>query len=278
MARTLISRTLISRTLFGFLLSLGVAFSTSTLSDTVHRNGVSASSAQQASVAMLRPTARADQNAAIDALVNQFDDVVFGQEHGKIDQIIRRWQVAPTVAVFAAPSYKGKLPFAIIRGHLDSISQLTGLAINQTADLKTATLRLGYYPREDFAKLPASPDADPEHYARFIQNSACLGLAAGATDQPGDLDRGAILIGADIDEAVQNHCLLEELVQIMGLPNDACHYRPSLFCEADYVYALTHEDRILLKTLYDSRLSNGMQRAEALPIARSIIADLILDH
>ena len=65
------------------------------------------------------------------------------------------------------------------------------------------------------------------------------------------------------------------VVVIVGLPNDACHYRPSLFCEADRVFALTPADRILLRTLYDPRLSAGMAREEALPIVRIIVGELM---
>src|SRR5690606_4354580 len=100
------------------------------------------------------------------------------------------------------------------------------------------------FPRRDFASIPATPDADRAQYERFVTRSACLGMAGGASDHPGDIKTGAIMIGSDIKADLQQHCLLEELVQVMGLPNDACHYRPSLFCEADRVYALSREDQI----------------------------------
>ena len=59
------------------------------------------------------------------------------------------------------------------------------------------------------------------------------------------------------------------------MPNDACHYRPSLFCEYDRVAAMTPADQILLRTLYDRRLTPGMARDDARPIFRQIIAELV---
>ena len=87
-------------------------------------------------------------------------------------------------------------------------------------------------------------------------------------------DERVIMIGTDIDEGLRRHCLLEEMVQMMGLPNDACFYRPSLFCEDDYVSGMTQADIMLFKTLYDPRLQPGMAREDALPIARQILAEL----
>lgn len=211
----------------------------------------------------------------VDALLAQFDNVVFGAEHGERAKIIRRWHEAPQVAIFADPSFKGKPAFDAIRSHLDVIRGVTGLDIHRVTDPAAATLRLGYFPRDAFRQIPKSDGADEAQYERFVTGSACLGLAA--EDKPGNLRQGAIMIGTDIDAALQTHCLLEELVQIMGLPNDACQYRPSLFCEDDMVEAMTPADRVLLKTLYDPRLVAGMTRDAALPIAREIIRELALE-
>src|SRR5690606_11798226 len=133
-------------------------------------------------------------------------------------------------------------------------------------------LRLGFYPRADFAKMPGSRD-DPE-FRRWVTTSACIALAVSDSEQAGRIKAGAIAIGTDISESQRQHCILEEMVQVLGLPNDACHYRPSLFCEADRVFALTPADAILLKTLYDERLAVGMTREEARPLVRQIIAEL----
>ncbi len=46
-----------------------------------------------------------------------------------------------------------------------------------------------------------------------------------------------------------------------------------MICEADTVFELTEADKILLRTLYDPRLKPGMTKAEAMPIARQIIAE-----
>lgn len=208
-----------------------------------------------------------------DALVRQFDDVVFGQEHGPIRQIIRRWESMPSVAFFAAPGVTRHPSVEKIRQHLTEIGTLTGLKFHAATRPAEAMLRVGFFPRKDFARLPKAENADPKRYERFVEGSACLGIASADKEDPGEIAVGAVMIGSDIDESLQRHCILEELVQIVGLASDACDYRPSLFCEDDHVMEMTPADRILVKTLYDPRLTPGMSRAEAMPIVAKIIAE-----
>ncbi|MEQ8246093.1 MAG: DUF2927 domain-containing protein [Alphaproteobacteria bacterium] len=70
------------------------------------------------------------------------------------------------------------------------------------------------------------------------------------------------------------HCTYEELAQLIGPANDACHYRPSIFCDSDFPEAYTDADKIILRTTFDPRLRKGMTREEGMPIARQIIREL----
>ena len=216
------------------------------------------------------PSVAAPPTAA--ALVRQFDDVVFGREHGSTAQIIRKWKTMPGVAFFASPQ-SGPPPLEAVSRHLKAISDVTGLDFPRAKAPGAAALRVGFFPRQDFANLPRAEGSDQAEYDRFVGTSACLGIAATSPSAPGDLAVGAVMIGTDIDANLQRHCILEELVQITGLANDSCDYRPSLFCEDDHVMEMTPADRVLLRTLYDVRLTPGMTRLEAMPIAAAIIAE-----
>ena len=92
----------------------------------------------------------------------------------------------------------------------------------------------------------------------------------------GPIVESLAVVGTNIPAHIRDHCLLEELTQTLGLLGDACHYRPSLFCDGAGTYDtdLTEADEILLRTLYDPRLKSGMTAAEAMPIARRVIAEL----
>jgi len=72
----------------------------------------------------------------------------------------------------------------------------------------------------------------------------------------------------------ERHCLLEELAQAIGPSNDACKYRPSIFCDETPILDYAPADRIILRATFDRRLRSGMTEAEAMPIVRVIIREL----
>lgn len=107
-------------------------------------------------------------------------------------------------------------------------------------------------------------------------NSVCIGRAIYG-EQKNVLVKAVVVFDIDARDELMRHCIAEEMVQVMGIPNDACKYRPSLFCEDDLVDEMQPADRVLLRTLYDPRLKPGMTREEAMPIAREIIRELWRD-
>lgn len=207
----------------------------------------------------------------LERITHQFEDVAFGHEYGPTRNVIRKWTENPRLAFFAQREHVAPY-LALIRRHIETIRDLTGLAL-VAAKPREATLRFGFSRREEFAKLPHR-DAGMD-FERFVSTSACIAIAIGDPHRDGRIMAGAIAIGIDIPESQRRHCILEELVQVLGLPNDACHYRPSLFCEHDRVFELTRSDAILLRTLYDDRLQVGMPQSEAMAIARTVIAELL---
>lgn len=72
-----------------------------------------------------------------------------------------------------------------------------------------------------------------------------------------------------------DHCIAEEMLQALGPDNDACEFRPSIFCEADgHLVTYTPADRMIIRAYHDWRLRDLMPREEAMPIARQILREL----
>jgi hypothetical protein len=68
-------------------------------------------------------------------------------------------------------------------------------------------------------------------------------------------------------------CLMEEIFQSMGFFGESSD-EPSSLLDDDVGYQeLGSLDRLLLRTLYDPRLSAGMERTQALTVARRIMAE-----
>ncbi|NKX44662.1 DUF2927 domain-containing protein [Roseibacterium sp. KMU-115] len=74
---------------------------------------------------------------------------------------------------------------------------------------------------------------------------------------------------------LRRSCVHEEVAQGLGLPNDSPAARPSIFNDDEEFALLTPHDELLLRILYDRRLSPGLQPAQARPLVRTIAEELL---
>lgn len=84
------------------------------------------------------------------------------------------------------------------------------------------------------------------------------------------------VIRGEHPDLLRKSCIHEELAQGLGLPNDSPAARPSIFNDDEEFGLLTTHDEMLLRMLYDPRLRNGMDAAEAAPIVRQIATELTM--
>ncbi|MEO0360893.1 MAG: DUF2927 domain-containing protein [Pseudomonadota bacterium] len=95
------------------------------------------------------------------------------------------------------------------------------------------------------------------------------------TDEGDERTTGAlVLIKAELEGLYRTSCIHEEVVQALGLANDADHVRPSLFNDDEEFALMTRHDEDLLRILYDPRLRPGMTEAEVRPLLPAIVEDL----
>lgn len=73
-----------------------------------------------------------------------------------------------------------------------------------------------------------------------------------------------IVANSQLTEMEITHCLLEELAQSLGLPNDDERVAPSLFNDSLKLTSLSIVDKVLLRLVYDPRMKPGTPRAQAL--------------
>ena len=69
-------------------------------------------------------------------------------------------------------------------------------------------------------------------------------------------------------------CVVEELTQVLGLPNDSDAVKPSIFNDQSRYFELTDHNRRILKMLCAPRITSGMQRKEALRQGRLILDEM----
>jgi hypothetical protein len=123
--------------------------------------------------------------------------------------------------------------------------------------------------------IPGISQSDLELFSDPPRSFYCLVIGiAGATD-PYVYKRAVAVIRAEHPDLVRQACIHEELAQGLGLPNDSPQARPSIFNDDDEFALLTSHDEMLLKMLYDPRLSPGMTAQEARPVTRIIARELM---
>jgi len=74
---------------------------------------------------------------------------------------------------------------------------------------------------------------------------------------------------------IRRSCIHEELAQGLGLANDSPKARPSIFNDDEEFALLTRHDELLLKLLYDPRMTPGMDPETARRVAEVVASELL---
>ncbi len=121
--------------------------------------------------------------------------------------------------------------------------------------------------------LQLVPDINPASL-RIFDNLPraihCLVIAFSEDNGGYSYGKAIALVRAEHPDLLMQSCIHEEIAQGLGLANDSPQARPSIFNDDDEFALLTTHDEILLKMLYDPRLTAGMTADEARPIVRDL--------
>jgi hypothetical protein len=129
--------------------------------------------------------------------------------------------------------------------------------------IQAAFPRLHPQTLRDITQLPASV-----HCLVYVFDNGPNG------GSPSQIVRGLAVIRAEHPPLMRKACLHEELSQGLGLLNDSDFARPTIFNEDQEFALLTGMDRLMLRMLYDPRLSPGMTWDQARGIVRQIAGEL----
>jgi hypothetical protein len=110
--------------------------------------------------------------------------------------------------------------------------------------------------------------------ANLPRSTFCL-VYAMSRGETGSYARAVAVIRAEHPDLLRLSCIHEELAQGLGLANDSPAARPSIFNDDEEFGLLTRQDELMLKMLYDPRLSPGMTEYEARPVVRILAHELM---
>ena len=210
--------------------------------------------------------------SSVDLLVKQFETVTFHDEYDQKREIdrVRKWVRPVNIALIGplAERYRGA-----VERHARALSPLAGLPITvQPARNADTNIEIHFVRWDDMEKTAAPHAPNPKWLKTIIDESTCMFI----------FKRNAryeivwAMIVVSTDEPVRNteNCLLEEMTQALGLPNDSELSYASVFSQRIVAPALTPDDQLVVRALYDARLKPGMPKREAIAAARGILSEL----
>tara|TARA_R110000868_G_scaffold63783_1_gene192126 strand:+ start:399 stop:1238 length:840 start_codon:yes stop_codon:yes gene_type:complete len=230
------------------------------------------------------PNARADGALPpVDDLVKAFEIIAFGSETRALAArtTLLRWdtgEIAVNMTQFMSEGERELKPVPaqdfwakFAWNHLRTLENLTGLTfVDSITAKKRPRLTIVFTPRDLLVKVPI-PGVNAKLQRELAAPGGCYFLSF-AGGRMGALDRAFVVVNMDRDGFLIDHCLLEELTQSLGLPNDTDVLRPSIFSDHDTLRKLSPTDEILVRTLYHKRMFAGMTRKAAVTMARLLIA------
>ncbi|UWQ17267.1 DUF2927 domain-containing protein [Jannaschia sp. M317] len=134
---------------------------------------------------------------------------------------------------------------------------------------------------EQRALAPAIQAAEPalgkstvRELTQLDRSTYCAVFASSSSAAPNRYVSAIALIRTEHPDLMRLACYHEEIAQGLGLANDSPEARPSIFNDDEEFALLTRHDELLLRMLYDRRLSVGQTADEARPIIRQIAGEL----
>ena len=218
----------------------------------------------------------AQDKMSVNRLVNFFEIIAFGSEFEDIGKtpFVRKWKSKSTLTYKIGGNRKSIETFRpVIEKHAKALSFDTGLKFREIGARDPGEHLIFWFAEPDkMVEAGLMLEKNVSAVRKVASNARCYFLAYNL--QNGEYIKSMIVINRANTFTDLEHCLLEEMAQSLGLPNDDPLVSPSIFNDQERHMELTRVDRFLLRTLYDKRLPAGTPKEQALTLVAGIMRDL----
>lgn len=198
-----------------------------------------------------------------DYILDSFKRIALSSEYLDHTPQLRKWQ-SPIRFQFHHDVGDAELHEKLSKIHLAHLSTITGHQIEPASNSHSANLQIIFTEESRILSyLGTRQQLSPELAKQLSRNSVCI--ANLTANQRGEIQRAVVLIPVNRARAHAKllACIVEELTQVMGLPNDDAAVFPSIFNDVSHDDFLSGLDYILLKLLYHPVLKPGMGEQES---------------
>ncbi len=209
-----------------------------------------------------------------DYVEKAFAEIAFKHEYEAGLKRLSKWMQPIRYRI----QYDGIKPLAVlsddIHNHFRTLHRLTGIDIRPAQHSANFTIILTR--DRNYAARISEVTGDSHQAVRLSQESNCITYLI--TREPHNaIQRAWVIIPADhaFKKGLYHSCVVEELTQALGLPNDADWVSPSVANDLDIQEELSPLDRLMVRLLYRPELKSGMTLREAYPIIHRLVPEMI---
>ena len=210
-----------------------------------------------------------DHVASPAALTAKFEEIVFGNDFGPDSDSVFKWGASIKIVIATA------FPNRLRRDLSDIISQarrLTGIDMRLAKKGGRNSIYVHYAPHAQFVPIVRRFNPSRSTSLNWLRSVDCF---FSGIPRSHEYKWAVIGIGDDLGVQETRSCIFEEVYQGLGPGKNSNALPPSISSIWDTQTELSLNDKIILRALYDHRITPGMARAQAMGIAGEVIAGLV---
>lgn len=210
--------------------------------------------------------------SSVDEISDYFIEVVFGDEYAALSskpKVISKWS---GIIGISLQGRTNKKLAALASKHLNYLSNITKLRFKQVKPSDPMqSINIIFLKKEEMFAIKGA-GIDPRVVKKLAQSGGCYFMAF--HKPPRRIVKAIIAVNIERPMGLTDSCILEEITQSLGLPNDSNNLRPSIFSDLDHETKLSRNDEIIVRTLYDPRMIAGTNETQARAKAIEVISEL----
>ena len=209
-----------------------------------------------------------------DYLIDSFIDISLRREYRANKKTnLHRWQ-QPLKIFIKSEVGDPLLQRQMYRVQAKHLQSITGHAIHVVNSQQEANVLVVFTSAKRMKSNAFKYTITTSDLEQVLKSAICM--ASIESNKQSEIIRGVILIPVDSTRQSGRlvDCIIEELTQVMGLPNDSTAVYPSIFNDLSIDSYLTGLDYLLLKIAYHPLLKPGMSEAQVREKLPAILLEL----
>ncbi len=194
-----------------------------------------------------------------DYIINSFIDIALHNEYTNKISGVRKWS-QPIYYQIIHRTGDRKLHEQLTKAHIEHLARITGVSILPAHLIHQANLKIIFSSEQNLQQELQNDFllANKQEIEELTHHGVCLGNFS--VDARSNITKAIVIIPVDRARAHAKllSCIVEELTQVLGLPNDSDKVFPSIFNDKSKDNYLSGLDFILLKALYHPSIKTGM--------------------